>query len=58
MFGIDLIAIIALVSFVFANLFTIAGVVALLALIAAYYGGHDFALEPEGQSPSPRPAAS
>ena len=53
-----LIAIIALVSFVFANLFTIAGVVALLALIAAYYGGHDFALEPEGQSPSPRPAAS
>jgi hypothetical protein len=54
-----LIAIIALVSFVFANLFTIVGVVALLALIAAYYRGHDpFALEPEGQSPSPRPAAS
>jgi len=54
-----LIAIIALVSFVFANLFTIVGVVAILALIAAYYRGHDpFALEPEGQSPSPRPAAS
>jgi len=53
-----LIAIIALVSFVFANLYTIVGAVAILALIAAYYGGHDFALEPEGQSPSPRPAAS
>lgn len=54
-----LIAIIALVSFVFANLFTIVGVVAILALIAAYYRGHDpFALEPEGRSPSPSPAAS
>jgi hypothetical protein len=29
-----------------------------LALIAAYYGGHDFALEPEDQSSSPRPATS
>src|SRR4029077_10804680 len=54
-----LIAIIALVSFVFANLFTIVGAIAILALIAAYYSGHDpFALEPDDQSPSPRPAAS
>jgi len=53
-----LIAIIALVSFVFANLFTIVGAVAILALIAAYYRGHDpFALEPEDRSPS-HPAAS
>jgi hypothetical protein len=53
-----LIAIIALVSFVFANLFTIVGAIAILALIAAYYGGHDFALEPEDQSSSPRPVTS
>jgi hypothetical protein len=54
-----LIAIIALVSFVFANLFTIVGAIAILALIAAYYGGHDpFALEPEDQTSSPRPATS
>jgi Flp pilus assembly protein TadB len=53
-----LIAIIALVSFVFANLFTIVGAIAILALIAAYYRGHDpFALEPDDQSP-PQPVAS
>ena len=54
-----LIAIIAFVSFVFANLFTIVGAIAILALIAAYYRGHDpFALEPEDQAASPRPATS
>lgn len=53
-----LIAVIALVSFVFANLFTIVGAVALLALIFAYYRGHDpFAFEHSDTAP-PREAAA
>ncbi|HTP76965.1 MAG TPA: hypothetical protein VMJ73_08275 [Rhizomicrobium sp.] len=41
------IAAIAIVSFIFSHIFVVVGVVALLALFAAYHRGHDpFAMEP------------
>jgi hypothetical protein len=54
-----LIAVIALVSFVFSHIYVIAGAIALLALFAAYHRGHDpFDLEPHDDSHnSPMPPA-